>query len=147
MDQISCCATRRFIVSPVQPGGIGGVFLWIRWLTRIRKEMGTVACQKTGDHVQTDGLMRQGIRVIWRKLDLPEPPISSDVSLAEPEPERVGTAFDEDRDTRFCGSDSRTPQAAEPDRGVRESCSEATANTRVAPRDAGYPGGPRVDAL
>jgi hypothetical protein len=46
---------------------------WIRWLTRIRKKMGTVACQKTGGHVQTDRVVRRGIRVIWRKLDCLNP--------------------------------------------------------------------------
>ncbi len=48
------------------------VYLWIQWLTWIRKKKGTVACQETGDHAQAYEVMHRGIRADMAKARLPE---------------------------------------------------------------------------
>ena len=42
-------------------------------LLKIRKVKGTIACQETRGHAQTNGMVPWGTRVIWRKLDCLNP--------------------------------------------------------------------------
>src|SRR2546428_5819862 len=56
----------RHIPNSVGRNSEGG--FWVRWLTRIRKVMGTVACQKSSGRVQAYEARRCGTRVIWLKL-------------------------------------------------------------------------------
>ncbi len=62
------CAARRLAVSPNGVGRDSKRYLWVRWLTWIRKEKGTRACQRTGGQAQASGMTRRVTRVIWRKL-------------------------------------------------------------------------------
>jgi predicted transposase YbfD/YdcC len=63
------CAARRLAVSPNGVGRDSKRYLWVRWLTWIRKEKGTRACQRTGGQAQASGMTRRVTRVIWRKLN------------------------------------------------------------------------------
>jgi DDE_Tnp_1-associated/Transposase DDE domain len=67
------CAARRLAVSPNGVGRDSKRYLWVRWLTWIRKEKGTRACQRTGGQAQASGMTRRVTRVIWRKLDCLNP--------------------------------------------------------------------------
>ena len=49
------CAARRLAVSPTGAGRDSKRYLWVRWLTWIRKEKGTRACQRTGGQVRRPG--------------------------------------------------------------------------------------------
>jgi hypothetical protein len=67
------CAARRLAVSPNGVGRDSKRYLWVRWLTWIRKEKGTRACQRTGGQAQASGMTRRVTRVIWRKLNCLNP--------------------------------------------------------------------------
>ncbi len=67
------CAARRLAVSPTGVGRDSKRYLWVRWLTWIRKEKGTRACQRTGGQAQASGMTRRVTRVIWRKLNCLNP--------------------------------------------------------------------------
>jgi hypothetical protein len=67
------CATRRLVISPVQPGGIRREVLGSDGLPEAERCTGTRACQPTSGRVQADGTRCWETRVIWRKLDCLNP--------------------------------------------------------------------------
>ena len=67
------CATRRAVVSPVQPGGTRREVPGSDGLPDAERLMGTRACQQTGGRVQAYGTVLWGTRVTWRKLDCLNP--------------------------------------------------------------------------
>jgi transposase InsO family protein len=67
------CATRRAVVSPVQPGGTRREVPGSDGLPDAERLMGTRACQQTRDRVQAYGTVLWGTRVTWRKLDCLNP--------------------------------------------------------------------------
>jgi transposase InsO family protein len=67
------CATRRSVVSPVQPGGTRREVPGSDGLPSAERLTGTRACQLTRGRVQTSGTVPWGTRVTWRKLDCLKP--------------------------------------------------------------------------
>jgi hypothetical protein len=53
--ELKCCAARRPVVSPAQPGGTRRIVLGSNGFTRIRKVKGTIACQESDDQAQVSG--------------------------------------------------------------------------------------------
>jgi hypothetical protein len=67
------CATKRAVVSPVQPGGTRREVPGSDGLPKAERLMGTRACQETGGRAQAYGPVLWETRVIGRKLDCLNP--------------------------------------------------------------------------
>jgi hypothetical protein len=69
------CAVRRFVVSPVQPGGTRREVLGSPDLPRGESLMGNRACQGRGGRLEASRAGYRKIRAIWPRLDclMPNP--------------------------------------------------------------------------